>query len=598
MSDRRRVHAGLVLALLITLACNAPLGRATDFPEGTAELDSGPASEPAVAAVALRLDGGQPQLTAFVGPIGAAWHLAEGPYQISAVNQDGQVLLLSETQITDESLAWPADFQSADSGEAADQAAAIRTIATFLVQVEDAKLTALENSSGGFSAPLFSTDPGQVELDELYDRYAAIAAQEAAVMDALELLFGSRLSEGRSPKVAAPARGLKDSLFGFFGYAGAAGERARDRIVKISNGLGPEEKADAFNAVREGFRGNADNFDEFIANLLSGDLDAQAAQIESDMRNAPGFGAAAQAAGAAVGQVVHEEGAQLVTKGAEVQAQVIKGVLGNVFPDITQGFDLADKANEWANYIETIYKDPLAATEGTARDVLQDKIKQRILSDLQKCCPSMGEDLVDQLADKVSQQAVNAIPELATSVTATEPPASPVIELRFDLVETVTGDVASKATSASVVLTADYGTGTIAGSLEGTINYDGGTLCVNPNNFSETWDYRDETFVSTYTADVSGSLDVSSGEFSISMTPAGEIVDRTVTQPFTDSRCTKYNSNPPSEIGPFGNLGSFTGTGTIAGNVSPTGEARVTTDWQAGNAQVTGSWSGQGEVVP
>ncbi|HEX9870231.1 MAG TPA: hypothetical protein VGC99_16880, partial [Candidatus Tectomicrobia bacterium] len=425
MSDRRRVHAGLVLALLITLACNAPLGRATAFPDATSEFDSGAASEPAVAAVALRLDEGLPQLAAFVGPITAAWSLPEGDYQIGALNQDGQILLLSETQITDESINWQADFQSADSGEAAEQAAAIRTIATFLVQAEEAKLTALENSSGGFSAPLFSTDPGQGELDELYDRYAAIAVQEEAVMDALELVFGSRLSEGRSPKVAAPARGLTDSLFGFFGYAGGAGERARERILKISNELSPEDKADAFNAVREGFRGNADNFDKFLANLLSGDLDTQAAQIESDMRNAPGFGAAARVGGAGVGQVVHKEGAELVTKGFELQADVIKGVLGNVFPDITQGFDLADKANEWANYIETIYKDPLAAAEGEARDALQDKIKQRILSDLQRCCPSMGEDLVDQLADKISQEAVNAIPELASTVRATEPPAAP-----------------------------------------------------------------------------------------------------------------------------------------------------------------------------
>jgi hypothetical protein len=210
----------------------------------------------------------------------------------------------------------------------------------------------------------------------------------------------------------------------------------------------------------------------------------------------------------------------------------------------------------------------------------------------------MGEDLMDQLADKVSQEAMNAIPDLATSVTATEPPAAPVIELRFDLAEVVTGDVASKTTSASIVLTADYRTGTIAGSLEGTINYDAGRLCVNPSNPSETWDYMPVAYVATFAADVSGSLDVSSGVFSISIAPAGEIVDRTVTQPFTDSRCTQYNSDPPPEIGPFGNLGPFTGTGTIAGNVSPTGEARVTTDWQAANAQVTGSWSGQGEVGP
>ena len=173
-----------------------------------------------------------------------------------------------------------------------------------------------------------------------------------------------------------------------------------------------------------------------------------------------------------------------------------------------------------------------------------------------------------------------------------------MIELRFDLAETVTGDVASKATSTSFVLTADFAAGTVVGSLEGTIDYDAGRLCVNPNNPSETWDYMPVAYVAAFGADVSGSLDVSSGEFSTSIAPAGEIVDRTVTQLFTDSRCTQYNSDPPPEIGPFGNLGPFTGTGTLSGMVSPSGEARATTDWQAGNAQVSGSWSGQGEVVP
>ena len=281
-------------------------------------------------------------MAAFVGLINAAWNLPEGEYQIRAVNQDGQIFLPAESQLSDGSLDWPAELQLADPAEDSQQAAAIRTLVAFLVQAEEAKLTALENSSDGFSALLFSTDPSQLELDELYDRYAAIGAQEAAVLDALELVFGSRLSEGRAPKVAAPARGLKDTLLGFFGYAGAAGERARDRI----------------------------------------------------------------------------------------------------------------------------------------------------LSDLQRCCPGIAENLADDLADKVS------------------------------------------------------------------------------------------------------------GEFSTSIAPAGEIVDRTVTQLFTDSRCTQYNSDPPPEIGPFGNLGPFTGTGTLSGMVSPSGEARATTDWQAGNAQVSGSWSGQGEGVP
>jgi len=97
---------------------------------------------------------------------------------------------------------------------------------------------------------------------------------------------------------------------------------------------------------------------------------------------------------------------------------------------------------------------------------------------------------------------------------------------------------------------------------------------------------------------VTGSLDVTTGEFSASFTPAGQVVNFTVTQLFTDSRCIKYNSEPPPDIGPFSNIGPFQGAGTISGVISRSGEATLTTDWQAANAQITGSWSGQGQVAP
>jgi hypothetical protein len=585
MSTQRPIHMAMVVALLATLACS------TLFPQTPIS------SEPAVAALALRLDGGQPHLSSFVGPITASWYLPEGSYFVSAVDQDGLTLVFSEIQIDTEPLMWPSDFESADALDNPESAAAIKTLAGFLVKAEGAELTALENSSAGFGEPLFTTEPGQAELDELHALYTDIAAQEPAVLNALDLLFGSLASERGSHKFAAPARGIKDALLGFFGYAGNAGKRARERILKISESLNPEDEADAFHAVREAFKGDANSFDEFLSRLRSGELDTQAAQIESDMRNAPGFGAAARVAGASVGQVVHEEGAQLVTRGAELQAEVIKGVLGDVFPDITKGFDLADKANEWAEYIQTVYKDPLVTAEGEGRGALEEKIKERILSDLQRCCPGLDEDLADEIASKVSEKAVSAIPQITTGLGTTELPASPMVNLRFTVVETVAGG-AAKNTSTSFVLTADFQTGTVVGSLEGMTTYDAGRLCVNPQNPSETWDYLGVTYDATYTADVTSSLDVTTGEFSASIDPAGQVVNFTITQLFTDSRCIKYNSEPPPDIGPFSNIGPFQGTGTISGVISRTGEATLTTDWQAGNAQITGSWSGQGQVAP
>lgn len=289
MATQHPIHMTMVVTLLATLACS------TLFPQ--TPISSGPA----VAALALRLDGGQPQLSSFVGPITASWYLPEGSYFVSAVDQNGLTLVFSKIQIDTEPLMWPSDFESAGALDNPESAAAIMTLAGFLVKAEEAELTALENSSASFSAPLFTTEPGQAELDELHVLYTGIAAQEPAVLNALDLLFGSLASERGSHKFAAPARGIKDALLGFFGYAGNSGKRARERILKISESLNPEDEADAFNAVREAFKGDANNLDEFLSRLRSGELDTQAAQIESDMRNAPGFGAAARVAGASVG---------------------------------------------------------------------------------------------------------------------------------------------------------------------------------------------------------------------------------------------------------------------------------------------------------
>jgi hypothetical protein len=571
---------------------------------GPTSTPAGPAI-PAVAAVAAALDPDQRRLSAFVGERAAEWALPPGRYLILAVDESGQVLRLDATAADSQPLTWPADFAGAGAAPDPALAEAVHTLARFLVEAEDTRYDALAAFSGNLTVPLYTANPGQAELDRLYGRFQAFSSADEGVLAAFAA-FAAQASVAASPRAAAPARGLSDirnDLLNFFGYAGDAGLRARERILEIAPSLSGDDRTAAFDALRPDFRGDAADFNDFLARLRSGDLDTQAAQIESDLRNAPGYGAQAVLAGHSTGQLVFTEGSELVTRGAELNAAILKSVLGDVFPDITEGFDLADKAGEWGEYIESVYADPLLVGEGEARSALEELIGDRIKSDLLACCPELGETLASQIASQVGEQAVEAIPEVmaplrasqtaiaaGTGVPPTATPLPPTVHINASMVEVVTGDWAENFDT-DVVLTADFDTATVIGSLAGVSSREVIFDCFDTNNRSEVWDQATVTYGFTYGASVEGGLDTETGEFAADIAPSGD-VDFELTAPFTDSRCTHLNSEPAPGIGPF------SGAGTISGVISPLGDAVVVTDWETDQASVSGQWDGVGTVAP
>jgi hypothetical protein len=583
--------------MLGALACN--LG----------SVPSGQASSNAVAAVALRLDGSRSGLSSFLGPASNTWALQPGTYLVAAVDQSGTTIVFPAMQIVAVPLIWPADFSTAAGTKNPGRAAAIKTLVRFLMAAESAKLTALSYSSAGFTEPLFAASPGPAALDGLYARYSALVAQQPSVLAALEVIIqlAPRTGVLRS-KLAAPRRDWHDNLLGFFGYAGGAGARARDRILAIAETLTPDEQAEAFDGLREGFKGGATNFDDLAVKLQNGELDTQAAQMESDMRNAAGFAAGAQQAGATVGQVVHQEGGELVTKGAELDAEIIKVALGDAFPDISQGFDLADKAKEWTDYVESVYKNPLAVAEGEARGAIQEKIKERIREQLGKCCESLADDVADSIADSLSEQAMDAVPLLVVNIQATQtalaaelPPGQPGPasdgHARIDLLDTFSEnltfpDVRQVDFATNMALTADKDAAAITGELDGTGTYVIDVKCNDLFNASVIYETGTASYKLTYSAPVSGVFDPVSGQFSAPFNPAGSVAFVRMTRPFTDSHCTEMNTDLNATL-------PFTGAGTIRGLISQDGHAELSTDWTLlEQGSVHGTWSGQGQVTP
>ena len=384
-------------------------------------------------AIAVRLDGSQPTLAGYLDdPAQAPFTLPAGRYFVDVVDDQGMVLSLGALNVNaGKPVPLPASVGGAGGKADPKQAELLNTLGKFLIEAELSKLDTYAALSAGFTQPLFAKaiQPTQDDLNQLVAHNAEISSQEQAVLaaaDALQTQVPAAFRQpGAASRLAALAPGLKDALLGFFGYARDTGKRARQRIIDIGTTLSPGDKADAFDALRSGFKSDAQDFDDLLAQLATGKLDNNAAQIESDLRNSLGFATAAQQAGDTVGQVVHKEGGELVTKGAELQVEVIKTVLGNLSPNLTQGYDLAEKGAKWAQFAQDLYNNPLNTGEQLGRDKLRDKISEKIVSDLEACCPEIPSTAAQTIANTISQQIVDAIPPLTANATGEAPAAKP-----------------------------------------------------------------------------------------------------------------------------------------------------------------------------
>jgi hypothetical protein len=427
--------SGLPQPISSPSAATAPPSAATAVPNASAPAPTAPAGSTAAAntntllAIAVRIDGRAPTVDAYLGdPAQAPFTPPPGRYFVNVLDQHGLSLSLGAVSVAaGQPVPLPEALASAGGKADAAQASLLTTLGKFLIGAQLAQLNAYDAVSAGFTQPLFSkaVQPAEASLDQMMADEADLSGQQAAVLAAADALQATLpTAAAPSGRLAAPARGLKDAFLGFFGYANDAGKRARQRIVQISAGLSAGDKADAFDALRSGFKGDAQNYDDWLAQLASGKLDQQAAQMESDLRNAAGFAAQAQQANDTVGEVVKREGGELVTKGAELNVEIIKTVLGQVSPDLSKGYDLAKQGARWAQYVQDAYNDPLNAAKQLTREQLLAKINERIKSDLADCCPGLSSDDAQQIADSVSRQMISAIPGLAPVETGEATPAS------------------------------------------------------------------------------------------------------------------------------------------------------------------------------
>jgi hypothetical protein len=98
--------------------------------------------------------------------------------------------------------------------------------------------------------------------------------------------------------------------------------------------------------------------------------------------------------------------------------QIVKTVLGDVFPDIKDGFKYADKIKDWVEYVNNVYQDPLGTLGQQAVDYGTEKtreaIKERIKNNLERCCSELPENIRNQIVEGVTNRTIKTIQQALT----------------------------------------------------------------------------------------------------------------------------------------------------------------------------------------
>ena len=421
----RRTSIVFSLSALVGVAAVAA---AIVLATGAASRD---APDDALIALAVRVDGGSPALSVFAGDLQEhPIELPAGSYYMEAVNADDAAFSLGILEVEDGQKIAFAPFSDTGNGKATDRehAAAVRTIASLLADVELARLSVLESFSGGFQTPLgeASGQPTVADLEVLDGLIAEIAAQEEAVMDAVAVLDGKLTAAHPVSFVhagAAPPAGLLDHLLDtyfpdLFNRMRKLAEDERIRSIEIADKIAPHEREGIFGGMPANVRGKARNYEEWRQALERGDLDGAAAAIRGYLYGADTE--AAWEAGHTPAATAAQQGRQLLEAGVDLALQAYGKV-----PHVSKMIEVTNKAREWEAYVRKVYDNPGAELEQLARDQFLATVRDQVEADLRELAPNLSDSVLSSLAAQLARNVVAAGPQFVSAQPVASPAPDP-----------------------------------------------------------------------------------------------------------------------------------------------------------------------------
>ena len=345
------------------------------------------------------------------------FYLPAGRYYAEVLKGDGDYLAFAPLMVTNESGGFGRVNFAIHDGVSIEPDVSENgfvTLFRFMLGVDHVRLTYFEIVSNGFMAPLFGVDiiADWPEVDKLTTSFAALGDEQAVLQAAQEFLNRAESAAGRQPGKKGlayiPGQSLLEAVFGFFSVAREDNQKAMEDVLLISEHMNDEEKVESFEVLQLTLSKNdlsgVDNYDDFIEKVKRGEISdmrsvrSNLAQlgplsgifqtINPDM-NRPGL------------EIIQQVGITAIERGAEMYVEVGKNILTVTFPGIDVGFDYADQAEEWINYIHGTYQNPLGAVEGAVWDQFEDRVGSQIKASILERFPDIPEEIADELVARI-----------------------------------------------------------------------------------------------------------------------------------------------------------------------------------------------------
>jgi hypothetical protein len=350
-------------------------------------------------------------------------YLEPGTYYGEALHPDESITVVSDLIVpTGEGDQTRVDVSSLETyalngDEAAQQLA---TIAGFLVAVDNVRLAYLEIVSAGFAVPLFDTavetsweDVARLEeaLNGLGDEPEVIKAVQAFINRGTDSAYQTG-KNGLARVVAGPLDILKD-IASFFGICSDEDEIAREDMIKtLQTEMEYYESTEILEIINE-FYPEVNTLDEFVQNLKDDKVENSRIIRQQLFQRTPYNGLYQTLnpdANRPDGETIHRVGAEALTRGSELYVNIVKDILSTAFPGMDQGFEYADKVNEFAEFVRDFYNDPTSALVDAVKGQIEDAVKNQIKEQFMDLFPEIEEDQADEIAGHIMDQ-INEIQE-------------------------------------------------------------------------------------------------------------------------------------------------------------------------------------------
>lgn len=242
----------------------------------------------------------------------------------------------------------------------------VETLIEFNAKKQAVMIDIVKTMTNDYTKKIGKASYSKEKLDKVYKDLYALQSYEAEVLAASGRM-DDNLSAGYQGKIVQ-TRGLAGKLGEFFGWMSGSSKRSRERIITVASNLTEGERKDLYNNLSPELKGKASSESDFWKQLQDGKLDNSAARIYNEFYHDANsnFNDVAQDKNLTIGKIFVKEGSEGVTKGTELMIEVTKAAA----PGLGKGIELAEKAQEYSDKIENLYKNP--------KDFIKKEVKEQV----------------------------------------------------------------------------------------------------------------------------------------------------------------------------------------------------------------------------